>query len=229
MTNVTLSFLIFSVLILSPLTLSAAEPLPKAKLEACLKKANDLPDIAEAEAVSWLKHGGGEYARLCHASAQFNRNEFIDAAREFSVLAAMHDKNDPHHAAELHARSGLSYMRGGELKSAETEYAIALKLEPDDPEIWMDRATERAGAERYWDAISDLNRALSILPEMTDALRLRGDAWIKLGNVKNANADYSLAEQIDADDEGALAQPTVQPTVLPDAQAKVPNVPLKKN
>ncbi len=182
-------------------TAVAAGPSPRQKLEACLKKAEDLPDIAEANASTWLKHGGGEPARFCHAAAQFNREEFSSSAHEFAALAALHDKNDPRHAAELHARAGLGFMRANDNKNAENEYATALKLEPDDPEIWVDRATERAAAERYWDAISDLNHALGIMPDMADALRLRGQAWMKLGNSKNAAADFNAAGEIDAADK----------------------------
>jgi tetratricopeptide (TPR) repeat protein len=171
-----------------------------AKLEACLKKASDLPDMGEAYASAWIKQGGGEQARFCHAAAQFNRDEFAASAKEFAALAALHDKNDPSHAADLHARAGLTYMRADDISRAESEYAAALRLEPDDPEMWIDRATERGVAEKYWDAISDLNHALAIMPDNTDALRLRAQAWSKLGNEKNAAADFLAAEQIDEDE-----------------------------
>jgi predicted Zn-dependent protease len=171
---------------------------PNQKLEACLKKAEDLPDIAAADAELWFKKGGGENARFCHAAAQFNRGEYTLAGRGFASLAAMHDKNDARHAAQLHARAGLSFMRADDGKNADKEYAAALKLEPDDPEIWMDRATYRASTEHYWDAISDLNHAVKIAPDMSEALRLRGQAWLKLGDTKNADADFIAAEDIEA-------------------------------
>lgn len=179
----------------------AADMSSRQELEACLKKAEDLPDIAEAEASTWLKHSGGAPAHFCHAAAEFNRGEFSSSAHEFASLATLCEKTDRSHAAELHTRAGLGFMRANDNKDAESEYAVALKLEHDDPEIWIDRATERAAAERYWDAISDLNQALSIMPDIPDALRLRGQAWMKLGNPKNAGADFALAEQIEADDQ----------------------------
>jgi glutamyl-Q tRNA(Asp) synthetase len=130
--------------------------------------------------------------------AQFNRSEFTLAGRGFAALATLHDKNDPRHAAQLHARAGLSFMRAEDSKNAEKEYDAALKLEKDDPEIWMDRATFRASTEHYWDALSDLNQALKITPDMSEALRLRGQVWLKLGNTKNADADFVAAEDIEA-------------------------------
>ena len=175
----------------------AAEPVPKQKLEACLKKAGEYPDMAAADADGWSKHGGGEYARLCKASAQFNMGEFEEAAGAFRDLAGLHENNDSHHAAELYARAGLAYMRAHDEKSAEASYGKAVKLEPDDPEFWTDRATGRAEDERYWDAISDFNRSLALMPDQSDVLRMRGQAWIKLGNDKNAERDFIAAEQID--------------------------------
>lgn len=183
--------------LLSSQVFAAAYP-ANPKLEACLQKAEELPDIAAANAELWFKQGGGEDARFCHASAQFNRGEYTLAGRGFASLAKLHDKNDPRHAAQLHARAGLSFMRAEDNKNAVAEYDAALKLEPQDPEIWMDRATFRATTEHYWDAISDLNHALKITPDMSEALRLRGQCWMKLGNSKNAEADFLAAEDLEA-------------------------------
>jgi Flp pilus assembly protein TadD len=196
-----LTYLICLALVLWVSTANAATSPANQKLEACLKKAEELPDIAAANAELWFKQGGGEDARFCHASAQFNRGEYVLAGRGFASLGASHDKNDPSHAAQLHARAGLSFMRADDTKDADKEYGQALVLEQNDPEIWMDRATFRASTEHYWDAISDLNQALKITPEMSEALRLRGQCWLKLGNEKNADADFVAAEDIELADQ----------------------------
>lgn len=153
--------------------------------------------MAEAHAMYWYKQGGGYEARLCHATAQFNRGEYSLAAKEFAALAAATNAQDPRHAAELHARSGSAFSRARDSKNAEAQYAIALKIEPNDPEIWVDRALERASFERFWDAISDVNQALKIMPDMAEAWRLRGQCWQKLGNTKNAASDLNYAAQIE--------------------------------
>lgn len=168
------------------------------KLEECLKKAEELPDIAAANAELWFKQGGGEDARFCHASAQFNRGEFTLAGRGFAALAALREKTDARKAAELHARAGSSFTRANDAKNAEKEFNAAIKLESSDPDIWIDRAAARANTEHYWDAISDLNQALRIAPDIAEAYRLRGQAWLKLGNSKNARADFLAASDIEA-------------------------------
>ncbi len=194
-------FVFFAMAYFAINTSYAAVSTSNSKLEACLKKAEDLPDIAAADAELWFKRGGGENARFCHASAQFNRGEYVLAGRGFASLAATHDKTDARHAAQLHARAGLSFARANDSKDTEKEYGAALKLEPVDSEIWMDRASARASSEHYWDAISDLNHALKITPDMPEALRLRGQCWTKLGNKKNAEADFIAAEDIEAEEQ----------------------------
>lgn len=174
----------------------AATPVDN-KLANCLDHAESSPDYAVAEAESWYKNKGGDGALLCRAFALFHRGEFTKSAQEFAMLAKKRDKKDPKHAASLHAQSGLAYMRANDHKNSSTEYSFALKLEPQDPEIWMDRATEHAASERYWDAISDLNQALTIMPDMPEALRLRGQAWVKLGQESNARADFERAGMLD--------------------------------
>lgn len=175
----------------------AATPSPEQKLVFCLKHAEQTPDEGAAEAEAWVRKGGGERARVCRAFAQFHQGEFQRAAQEFRALALLQAKKSPQHAASLHAQAGLAFARLNDHANAEAEYAAALKLGPQDPEIWMDRATERASAERYWEAIDDLNHALTIMPDMTEALRLRGQAWVKLGHDSKARADFERAEILD--------------------------------
>jgi len=166
-------------------------------LETCLKKADELPDIAAANAEIWVKNGGGFQAKLCFALAQFKRNEFLDAAQKFSSLALLSRLKNPVMAASLYSQSGLSYMRAMESAEAETAYAEALKLNPGDPEIWVDRATLRTAMEHYWDALNDLNQALKLNPKEAVALRLRGQTWVKLGNRQKAQEDFLAAEDLD--------------------------------
>ncbi len=192
----------------SPLhTLHAEDAgLAEQMLAQCLHRAERTPDETLAQAEQWLKQGGGDRARLCRAFAQFHGGDTIFAAQEFAALAAARDKTDRKHAASLYTQAGLAYMRANDHKNAEVAYGKALILEPQDPEMWLDRATERAAVERFWDAIDDLNRALDIMPDMIDALRLRGQAWTKLGQESKARADFERAAMLEAA-EGVTPSP----------------------
>jgi tetratricopeptide (TPR) repeat protein len=183
------------------LTCLAAGPLHAAstdqQLTRCLHRAEQLPDQAAAEASVWLKKGGGDQARLCLAFAQFHRGDFAEAARGFAAQAARRAKNDRVQGATLHVQAGLAAMRAGDLQLAEAQYAAALKLEPQDPEIWLDRAMTRAAAERYWDALDDVNEALAIMPDMPEALRVRAQVRVKIGQDSSARSDLEAAGMIE--------------------------------
>ena len=165
----------------------AADAASQQKLQACLKKADDLPDIAAANAEAWFWRGGGEAARLCRDYALFNAGEFVPAGKGFIALAHLHEKNNPKQAATLYAQAGLAFLRGDDRKNSDIAYNKAVALTPNDPEILTDRATARIGDQRYWDAITDLNQALKIRPKQCECV---ASTWAgldtELGNEKKA-------------------------------------------
>ena len=99
---------LFTVL-MSATSVRAADALPQIpsspQLQKCLQRADDMPDIAAAEAVVWIKKGGGNDAHLCRAFAQANRGMHADAAREFWALGSTYDKPAPGRAPAARAWS----------------------------------------------------------------------------------------------------------------------------
>jgi tetratricopeptide (TPR) repeat protein len=176
----------------------AADLAPAARLKACIQKAEKLPDSAFADAEAWQKHGGGDRADTCWAFAQYQRGEYDEAARMFAKLATARDGRDKKQAASFHVQAAQAYMRLSDHKKAEAEYNAALRQEQQDPDIWQDRATERAAAGRFWEALDDVQKALKIMPDAPDALRLRGQIWQKLELNSNAKADFERAGLIDS-------------------------------
>jgi tetratricopeptide (TPR) repeat protein len=179
---------------LAPVAARASE-----SVELCVKHAEQDPDAAFAEADAWAAAGGGDKAKLCRAFAQFHRGDFPAAGDAFSRLASARAVKDKKHAVSLHTQAALAFMRAGLHDRAESEYAAALKLEPQDPDIWLDRATERASVERFWDALADIDKALVLMPEMSETVRLRGQIWMKLGLASKARADLEKAELMERD------------------------------
>ena len=171
---------------------------PSPQLQKCLQRADDLPDIAAAEATAWIKNGGGNEAHYCHAVAQSNRGMHADSAREFWFLGAFYDKRGDARAILMHGLSAQEFMRAKDPKNAEGQYTAALKMAPNDAPSLLGRAEVRMAMEKYWDAIDDLNRALKIKPADADILRQRGRAWLQLGNDKNAQEDFATAADIEA-------------------------------
>ena len=192
-------FTAFIVIFLATGIACAADALPPTsspQLQKCLKRADDLPDIAAAEAAVWIKKDGGNEAHLCRAFAQANRGMHADAAREFWFLASFYDKNGSSRAVLMHNLSGQEFLLGKDIKNAEAQYAASLKSVPDNTGGLVGRAQTRMAHEKYWDALDDLNRALKIKPDSVDALRQRGRVWTHLGNDKNAQEDFEKAEAL---------------------------------
>ena len=190
------SFLIGLMAFLLPVVAFAADAVQFAEtpqLQKCLKRADDLPDIAALEAAVWIKKGGGNDAHLCRAFAQANRGMYADSAREFWFLASFFDKINPARAILMHNLSGQQFLRDKDVKNAEGQYAATLKTAPDNVEGLIGRAQTRMAHEKYWDALDDLNHALKMNADSVDALRQRGSVWMHLGNDKNAQEDFEHA------------------------------------
>lgn len=174
----------------------ADTPPESPQLKKCLQRADDLPDIAAAEAAIWIKKTPSNEAHLCRAFAQSNRGMHADAAREFWFLASFYDKHDTSRAVLMHNLSGQEFLRAKDVKNAETQFATALIISPNNPASLTGRAQTRIAHEKYWDALDDLNRALKADSKNIEALRQRGRVWAQLDNPKNAQEDFARAEAL---------------------------------
>ncbi len=171
------------------------------QLKACLKKADDLPDMAAFEAEVWIKKGGGNEAHLCRAFAQANRGMHADAAREFWALASAYEKQKPKdegRALLMHNLAGQEFLKASDVKSAVAQFKASLKIAPADAVAMLGMAQIHQEAERYWDALTILNAVLEKKPDDIAALRQRGLVWRHLNNPNNAKEDFIKA--------GALAE-----------------------
>jgi Flp pilus assembly protein TadD len=70
----------------------------------------------------------------------------------------------------------------------------------------IDRAVTEAGLKRYNEAVEDLNRALTLDPNRTEALVYRGTAYRYLGDQKRARADIDKALALDPRSADALLE-----------------------
>ena len=143
---------------------------------ACLTRAEELPDFALEEAKLWEHQGGGADARLCQALAQMLRGAWEQAAPALEASAAEMVLEKPAMRANLLSRAGSAWSNAHKLPQAEAALGKALALTPRDPQLLMDRAIARAGMERYWDAIADLDRVVELAPKLAEAWTLRAQA-----------------------------------------------------
>lgn len=179
----------------APATASATQDINR-KLKECAAQAESDPVAALDRALRWQDSGGGDYARLCQALARFHKGEFKAAGEQLETLAPLLGKDDPKAAAAILARGGWAWLRAGNQTKAETLYSAALAKQPGDVDLLIDRAFARAEAERFWDAVADLDAALAADPKRADAYLYRAAAHKALSNHRQALADIDRALEL---------------------------------
>lgn len=175
------------------------------RLASCLEQARIDPPAARAKAEKWLDESkGSPAARLCMAMALFHDRAFPEAAERLEALADERMEGDPTDAVGLLGQAGWAWLRAGEAAKADSAYSRALEKRPDDPDMWIDRAFARAEVERYWDAIDDLDRAVSLAPDRFEAYLYRAAARQALSQPKAALEDVALSLERNPDDPRAI-------------------------
>jgi tetratricopeptide (TPR) repeat protein len=170
------------------------------EMQACMTLAETRPDAALESAQVWQERGGGDRAQLCKALALFHKGDFKAAGARFEELAPRLGQNDPTVAAGLYGRAGWAWLRAGDQARAEKAYGEALKRKPDDVDLRIDRAFARAEAERYWDAVADLDAAIARDPRRADAFVYRAAARKALSQYREALNDVAHALELKPND-----------------------------
>jgi len=94
---------------------------------------------------------------------------------------------------------GQIYERTGRYDEALEQYALAIRLRPDDAQSYYNRGLTWFAIGRYGEAVADYSRALSLEPWYREAYLNRGNALDEQGRLAAALADYTRALAIDPD------------------------------
>lgn len=179
------------------------------RLTACLERAKLDPPAARAAAEKWAaEEQGGDAAALCVAMAAFHDGAFADAADRLEKLASAQAPGQAPaqaaNAARLYAQAGWARLRAGAADAADRLYSLALEKAPQDVDLWIDRAFARAEAERFWDALADLDHAAKLAPDRAEPHIYRASAHKALGQPRQALADLERALELRPDDPQAV-------------------------
>ena len=100
--------------------------------------------------------------------------------------------------AATHQKKGVVALKLGSLELAEQEFSLAITSNPDDPELYYDRADVRYRLAKYREAIDDFDRYLEGVPEDGLVIFLRGlsKTLIKPEDVAGACADFKISETL---------------------------------
>lgn len=181
---------------------SAEDP---AEYTACMERARSKPAEGRAAALAWRNRGGGVPARHCLAVALFQLGEPEEAARQFEAAAEDSATPSIDLRAELYAQAAQAWLQAGRVPAAHRALSLAIDLRADDAELLVERAIVLGGAEKYWEAIDDLNRALDLARDNADAFVLRASAYRRVGSLDLAEEDIGRALALQANNvEGLL-------------------------
>ncbi|MDX2145240.1 MAG: hypothetical protein SFV19_17935 [Rhodospirillaceae bacterium] len=149
---------------------------PAKTYQLCLDTARTFPEQGYEFAGKWTGLGGGEPAKHCQAVAMLGMKQYPEAATRLEELA-LASKQDNKVRAGLLAQAAQAWLLIGETARAYAAQTSALQLQPGDAALLVDRAATLAEAKNYWDAIDDLNTAITAAPSHAEAYAFRASAY----------------------------------------------------
>lgn len=169
---------------------------PAKHYEACMNLARKQPTEGWEEALAWSSLGGGEPAAHCAAVALMGLEQYGEAATRLERLAET-SRQAPALRASILAQAGQAWLMEGKPDRAYGALTTGIKLDPNNPDLFVDRAQALAAAANYSEAEADLSAALKLAPKQVDILTFRASARRYLDNVKGARADIDQALKLD--------------------------------
>src|SRR5246127_303862 len=163
-----------------------------AMYERCMKLARQKPAEARSLAQSWHERGGAHPADHCAAVALIGLKQYNEAAMRLEALAQA-ITTPAALRAEVLDQAGQAWGLAGDPVRAYAAAGAAVALEPNDPDLLIDRAQAAATAGYYDKALADLDHVLKADPARVDALIYRASANRTLDRLDPALADVEKA------------------------------------
>lgn len=102
---------------------------------------------------------------------------YAEAAQRLEAMAGAMMTSNPNLRADALEQACQAWLLAGKPTEAKAAIDAALAFKHDDPDLLIDRAQTFAEADKYWDAIDDLNRVIEQAPHRADALIFRASAY----------------------------------------------------
>jgi tetratricopeptide (TPR) repeat protein len=174
--------------------------------EHCLVLAREKPEAGRKEAQDWQGRGGGNPAEHCLAVALIGLREYKEAASRLEALGRTMVRAPDSLRAEIFDQAAQAWMLAGDPAHAYEAAGLALQMQPNDPELLLDRAEAAGAAGLYDKAVADLDRVLKANPSRVDALIYRAAANRALDRLGPAFDDISEALKLAPDSVPALLE-----------------------
>jgi tetratricopeptide (TPR) repeat protein len=195
-----------------PLVSTAAESAPHdahaeaATYEHCTKLAKQDPVAAEKLAQTWHERGGAHPADHCAALALIGLKQYKEAATRLEALAQAMTTAPAALRADVLDQAGQAWGLAGDWVRAYAAAGAAVALQPNDPELLIDRAEAAASAGFLDKAIADLDHVLKSAPNRVDALIYRAAAYRALDQLDPALANIERALAVEPNSAPALLE-----------------------
>jgi tetratricopeptide (TPR) repeat protein len=164
-----------------------------ATYDRCLKLAKQNPAAAQSLAQTWHERGGAHPADHCAAVALFGLKRYKEAATRLEALAQAMMTAPTGLRADVFDQAGQAWLLAGDPVRAYAAAGQAVGLQPNDPELLLDRAEAAASAGYFDKAVADLDHVLKVDPGRIEALIYRASANRKLDRRDAALADVEKA------------------------------------
>ncbi|BBK45001.1 hypothetical protein STVA_50210 [Allostella vacuolata] len=189
----------------------ASRPAPAAQdrneeYARCMRQARTQATEAFETATAWEGRGGGLQARHCAAVALLTLGQPAEAASRLEKLGTTGHGDAIRVRVELLSQAAQAWLAARMPERAHAVLTHAVKIAPDDADLWIDRSIVLASVKNYWEAIDDLNRAIDLAPRRADPLVLRGSAYRWVGSLELAQEDLARALSIDPRSTDALLE-----------------------
>jgi tetratricopeptide (TPR) repeat protein len=178
---------------------SPARPPPRnaerdaATYDRCLRLAKQDPAAAQTLAQAWRERGGAHPADHCAAVALVGLKQYKEAATRLEALAQEMTRAPASLRAEVLDQAGQAWLLAGDPVRAYAASGQAASLQPNDPDLLVDRAEAAASAGYFDKAVADLDHVLKAEPGRVDALIYRASANRALDRLDPAMADVEKA------------------------------------
>jgi tetratricopeptide (TPR) repeat protein len=164
-----------------------------ATYDRCLKLAKQNPGAAQSLAQAWHERGGAHPADHCAAVALVGLRQYKEAATRLEALAQEMTTAPASLRAEVLDQAGQAWLLAGDPVRAYAASGQAVSLQPNDPDLRIDRAEAAASAGYFDKSVADLDHVLRAEPGRVDALIYRASANRSLGRLDPALADIEKA------------------------------------
>jgi len=150
------------------------------------------PAGARGFARDWYMQGGGEGAAQCEALAQLSLGEADAAAEALERIAARSEAGLAARAA-VFGQAAEAWRAAGKPQRASAAASLALALTPQDADLLLERAMARLALGQLPGALVDLDLAVVLDADRTEAWVLRAAAQRRLERLNPAEDSITTA------------------------------------